>query len=87
MVGDKMLTKFVQAIIDGLASACSAVVGSLPKSPFESLSQLPIDNNILAFVAWLVPFPQIVSLLEAWVVCVGVYYVASIIMRWVKVIE
>ncbi len=82
-----MLTELAQNIINGLGGLLDTVSSALPLSPFSHLSQLPIDNNILAFVAWLVPFPQIVALLEAWGAAVLAYYLVSIVMRWSKAIQ
>ena len=38
-------------------------------------------------VNWFVPVNSFVSILETWLVAVGIYYVYQIVLRWIKVIE
>lgn len=77
----------IQKIIDMLGEWGQSIIEALPLSPFLSLESVAVDNDILRFIAWFVPFPQIVALLETWGVCVGIYYLWMIIARWVKLIE
>lgn len=77
----------IQSIIDMFGEWGQKIIEALPISPFKSLHAVTIDNDILAFIAWLVPFPEIVSLLETWGVCIGIYYVWMVIARWAKMIE
>jgi len=81
-----MLTNLIQRIIDGMANLGSAV-DRLPVSPFQSIEQLAIDHQILSFAAWLIPFPQIIALLQAWIAAIAVWYVAKTALRWAKIIQ
>jgi len=82
-----MLTKFMQTIIDGLVALLKTVIGLLPSSPFASVYNLTIDNELLQFLAWIVPYPQIIAVLQAWLATITVFYLYQIVMRWVKVIS
>lgn len=58
-----------------------------PTSPFadtiEKFSKLPY----LGYINWFVPVSEMVTIGSAWLVAIGVYYLYSIIARWVKLIE
>ncbi len=62
------------------------VVSLFPLSPFrsfiESLETLPY----LGWVNWFFPVGQCLSILTAWLVAIGTFYLWSIIARWVKLI-
>ena len=53
------------------------------------------DNNIdpnlkfefLGYINWIIPVDNIIAIGELWLVSVGIYYIYSIAMRWVKMIE
>lgn len=82
-----MLLFLLQTIIDGLAGILSLILFVLPDSPFQSLQSVAIDNKYLQWLAWIVPFPQIIVMLEAWLTAIVLYYVYIVILRWVKAIE
>lgn len=82
-----MLLKFLQGTLDALAALLRGIVGLLPQSPFNGLSQLVLENDVLQHLAYLLPMPQIVSTLEAWALAVGIYYLYMIPMRWAKAVE
>lgn len=81
-----MLTKFFQAIINGLGVA-SNIFDLLPLSPFLKLNAVAIDREYLQFISWIIPFPEIISLLEGWLVCIAIWYVSQKLLRWIKQIE
>jgi hypothetical protein len=47
---------------------------------------LSLDDGLLGFIAWLVPFPEILAALQAWLLAIGLYYVYVVIARWIKLI-
>lgn len=65
----------------------SLAVNSLPTSPFtgviSSLQELPA----LGWLNWFVPVGWIINTMGLWLSAVTIYYVYSIILRWVKVIR
>ena len=64
-----------------------AFIDLLPRCPFLYLQEIPIDSELLAFVSWVIPFPQIIALLQAWTVAIGVWYVVKVGLRWAKAIR
>ncbi len=76
----------LQALINGLGDMFVSIANVLPTSPFKSFNELTLDSELLSALAWIIPFPQIVSTLEAWTTAVGLFYVYMIILRWVKAI-
>lgn len=82
-----MLFDLIQTIIDGLAVTLSAILKLLPQSPFNGLTAVMLDSDMLGYLAYLIPIQQIVVTLEMWCLAVGMYYLYMIPMRWAKSIE
>lgn len=77
------------ALSNALVSFAISVVNLFPQSPFVILDEL--SNSIvyewLQYLNWFIPVNTFVGIFEAWLVCVGLYYVYQIVLRWIKVIE
>lgn len=76
--------------MDLINKGLSAVLGFLPDSPFKMLDELtPVSNllKILSYVNWFIPIYTFVGILEGWLVCVAVYYVYQVVLRWLRAIE
>ena len=82
-----MLLTLLQSIIDGFAGLLSNIILVLPNSPFNGLKAMTIDSQWFGRLCYIVPVPQIISLLEAWGVAVGAFYLYMVILRWIKAIE
>lgn len=82
-----MLVKFVQFLIDSLVNLLNLILSFLPISPFKSVYNLTLDNTLLSNLAWIVPFPQIIGMLQAWTTAIGIYYLYSIVLRWIKAVS
>lgn len=80
-------------MLDGLTSALVAfainVINLLPESPFLVLEELSSSEfyQWLKFLNWFIPISTFVSIFEAWLVGIGIYYVYQVVLRWIKVIE
>ena len=44
-------------------------------------------NKYLANLSWLLPIKQMIGILIAWLGCMLIYYVYSVVMRWIKLID
>lgn len=80
------LVSFINLIIKALGSVLSFVLGILPNSPFQSISNSPI-SEFLGTLNFFVPVSEILSIGQAWLVCVGLFYLYQIVLRWVKAIN
>ena len=77
------------ALSDALVDLAVSIVELFPASPFTVLDELGNSEvyEWLRMVNWFVPIGTFVSILEAWLTCVAVYYAYQIVLRWIKVIE
>lgn len=75
---------------DILSGGVKVILSLLPDSPFKILDKLDATGQIadwLGFVNWFVPIYSFVGILVDWLLCVGVYYVYQIVLRWLNAIE
>lgn len=82
----KIIFWILQKIIDIVGLALSSLIGLLPNSPFSSLASSPM-GDLLSKINFFVPIYEFVAIIQAWLVCVAVYYVYSIFARWIKAID
>lgn len=80
------IIKLINLIIKALGTVLGWVLGLLPPSPFELIDNTPVQD-FLAGLSWIIPFTEIISILELWLTAIGLYYIASIVLRWVKAIN
>lgn len=78
-----MLTKFVNLLLD----AVSALLSWLPPSPFADSITVMNDSQGLGWLAWFFPVHDAIQLTFKWIGAIALFYLASIALRWVKVIE
>lgn len=77
------------ALTNALVSFAIGVIELFPESPFVVLEGLTQTEfyTWLQYLNWFIPVNTFISILEAWLVGVGLYYAYQIVLRWVKVIE
>ena len=77
------------ALSDALVDLAVSVIELFPASPFTILDELSNSEvyEWLRMVNWFIPVGTFVSIFEAWLFGVGVYYIYQIVLRWIKVIE
>jgi len=73
--------------MEALENAAHAAIDLLPICPFLSLQQMPISNRVLGYIAWFVPFAEIIALAQLWLISIGIWYIAKTAMRWAKAIR
>lgn len=75
---------FMKEILDKFLNILTAL---LPVSPFAGI----IDNlealPYLGYINWFIPVGEMVSIAVTWVTAIGIYYLYSVIARWVKLIS
>lgn len=73
----------LNSLWDAFAGLLSYV---LPLSPFRQFLDDFADIPFLGYLNWFVPVGEILIVLSAWLGAISVYYLYSIILRWVKAI-
>jgi hypothetical protein len=68
-----------------ITSAITWVISCLPNTPFKNLDMSPIQS-ILPYINWVIPVDFIMTVTQAWLAAITVYYIYSAVMRWVKVL-
>lgn len=63
------------------------IIDFLPGSPIVFLQSIPEVEKYLGMLNWFIPIYSMISITEAWLVVVLLYYVVQVVLRWVKVIE
>lgn len=64
----------------------AAIVSVLPSSPFADAIASFKDLPYLGWLNWFIPVGTCIKIAGAWLVAIGLFYVYSIAMRWVKMI-
>lgn len=59
----------------------------LPLSPFAPWIDKLEAWPALEWLNWLIPVGEMVEVFGLWLKCVAVFYLAQIVLRWVKVIQ
>ena len=67
-------------------SLVDRIIQLLPTSPFQPYISQLASIPWLPYLNWFFPIAQCLQVAGAWLVAVGLFYVYSMIMRWVKVI-
>ncbi len=74
-------------ILKGLKQVLILALSILPDSPFrgflDDLARLPY----LGYINWLIPISDFLDLLSIWCVAVGIFYLASVMLRFAKAIQ
>ena len=78
------MIKFMKEILDKLLSV---ILSLLPLSPFadaiDNLSQLPY----LGYLNYFIPVGIFLKIGTAWLAAIALFYLYSVLARWIKLIE
>lgn len=86
VIGGLSLGKIINSFISWLTGMIGKVVDLLPDSPFNF--DIPdYVRDIVGYINYFFPINAFVKILAAWTACILVWYVASLLMRWIKAIE
>ena len=80
-----MIAGLIQLIINGIGSM-GRFIAMLPQSPFQHLTSIIGENPAIDAVLWIIPVGQALSLLQAWLIAIALYYAAKVPLRWAKII-
>lgn len=59
----------------------------LPTSPFTEFINACSDIPYLGWLNWFIPVGQMIAIGEAWLVAIGLFYMYSIVLRWIRAID
>ena len=65
----------------------TAALAMLPSSPFTYFIGALQEFPFLGVLNWFVPVPTLIAIGEAWLMAITVYYLLSIVLRWIKAVE
>lgn len=58
----------------------------LPTSPFRSFIKSFEAPQYLGWLNWFFPVREVLSILTIWLSAIALFYIYSIVMRWIKMI-
>ena len=64
----------------------TALMSVLPTSPFQGFISYLSAVPYLGYINWFIPMGTIINITVTWTTAIGLYYLYSIVMRWIKVI-
>ena len=67
-------------------SFADALTKVLPTSPFQEYIELFADLPYLDYLNWFIPIKSFVTIGLSWLGAITVFYLYSIVMRWLKMI-
>jgi hypothetical protein len=76
----------VDFILQNLQNIFSWVLALLPDSPFQKLTNSPIQPYLKS-LNWIVPVDFMISTMELWLTAIAVYYVYQAVLRWARAIS
>lgn len=74
-----MMTKLLDLV--------QTVLSWLPTSPFLSVPDTISSSDGIATLCWFFPVHDALTLMAAWLGAIILFYMASIMLRWVKAIQ
>lgn len=78
---------FLNYLIDKFKVIVDSVLNMLPKSPIVYCTKNKTISEYLGYVNYFIPVYLWISILEAWLTAIVIYFVVQVILRWIKVIE
>lgn len=63
------------------------VLGLLPTSPFTAFIEACGNLPYLGWLNWFIPVGKMIAIGEAWLISIGLFYLYSIVLRWIRAIE
>ena len=77
----------MSGLLNGLRAVLVSVLQLLPGSPFRGFIDSIAEIPYLGYLNYFIPVSDILALLAVWGAAVGVFYVSSVILRFVKAID
>lgn len=78
-----MLMKLKAALI----VLVNTLLGFLPDSPFSVFFTRAAGIPELGYLNYFVPVGEMIAIAEAWLTCIGIFYLYQAVLRFAKMIE
>ncbi len=75
---------WMKEILDKLLGVLLAL---LPMSPFTEIISALGELPYLGYINWFIPIGTFLKIGTAWVTAIGIYYLYSVVARWIKLIS
>ena len=80
------VTLLYENIVNLVTKLANYILALFPKSPFKTyIDNFDADIN-LGWLAWFFPIKEVLAIISVWLTAVSLYYLVSIVARWVKII-
>lgn len=73
----------LSSVFDGLIQR---VLQVLPTSPLREFIDAMGDIPYLSYLNWFFPVSEVIAILSLWVTAIGLFYLWSVLLRWLRVI-
>lgn len=80
------IVSVINLIISAIGSVLTWAINLLPPSPFNLINNSVVLDK-LGYLNWLFPISEALVIFEFWLVAIGLYYLCSVILRHIKIIE
>ncbi len=67
-----------------LGVVLSAILSVFPTSPFTLINNSPIAAY-LGNINYFIPINNMITIAEAWLICIGIFYIYQAALRWLKI--
>lgn len=78
------MLEWMQSLFDNFADSLKTV---LPLSPFSSFLEQFNELPYMGYINWFLPIGAAIKVLEAWLAAILLFYLYSIVLRWIKAIQ
>lgn len=80
------IVKFINFTLNLIVDCINSIINLLPESPFSDI-KIMIDSSYLAYLNWIFPISEIITLLGSIAIIYISYMAISFILRLFKVIR
>lgn len=77
----------LETIADWLSQAGQFILSLFPDSPFTAITRSAGVGQVLGWLNWVMPFGEMLSIMQAWLSCIAVYYCWMAIGRALGILE
>lgn len=78
---------FFASLVNDVQGWSSGILELLPKSPFKSFINSMNNIPYMDYINYFLPIDICLPILVAWGTAIGIFYLYSILLRWIKAIE